>query len=676
MTHIPFHPLRISAIILFILASFNLQAQEVQWATEVKEVSSEMTPFEYAARQALGKPNVLPNAGINPAAWTPKNPNRFSFIKVGFDEPMKIQQVAIAESFNPSAVYEIMAYDENDKEYVLATLEPGPIDDPGRMLNVFVDKTKFKVSAIGIALDGKKVPGYSSIDAIAISSSREPVSVEMNINSEVNPSLEVEKLSEKINSPYPEMKPLVSPDGDVLYFSRRNHPGNIGGEDDKEDIWFARKDPSNGEWMEAENLGEPLNNEGPNFISSLTPDGKNMIVVLGNEYHGRNKDKMKSGISRSRLTSEGWSEPENIDIKNLNNFSEHAHFYMANNQRVMLMSVERPDTKGKMDLYVSFREDDGSWTEPKNLGDDVNTINMETSPFLAADDKTMYFTSDGFSGFGGSDVYVTRRLDDTWTNWSEPQNLGPDINGPEDDEFFTMPPSGDYIYYSRGGVEDDEDIYRISLPDFFRPEPVVTVYGKVFNAKTNKPIEAQIFYETLPEGEDIGFTVSDPRTGEYEITLPGGALYGYLAESDGYIAINQNIDLKNLENYREVKQNLYLVPIETGQVVTLNNIFFDFDKATLRPESYPELDRVVEALKKNPDMNIQISGHTDAIGTKAYNQDLSMRRAKSVQEYLTNKGIDKDRLKLKGYGESKPIASNEKSNGRQLNRRVEFKILD
>ena len=647
----------------------------VHWASKVIEFSSQLSPVEYSASQILHKPNVYPEGGDNPNAWLPKKPDKLEFIKVGFDTPVRVQQIAIAESLNPSAVSEVLLYDENNKEYSVFSLAPSTIDLSRRLLNIFIDRTAYKVHALKLIVDGSKVEGYNSIDAVGISDSKEPIKIELNLPEGLNTDLRSERLSENVNSPYKEIKPLISPQGDLLYFSRQNHPENVGGEEDIEDIWYSEKDEATGEWGIAKNIGAPLNNEGPNFISSITPDGNTAILLLGNKY-GKN-GKMTAGVSVSTRTSEGWEEPMSLEIKNDYNLSPKVGYYLANNRKVLMMSVQRRDTKGDRDLYVSFLNDNGTWSEPKNLGDNVNSASEESSPFLAPDDKTLYFSSKGYSGYGGTDIYVTRRLDDTWENWSEPENLGPGINSSSDDIFFNIDPKGENAYFSRSVSEDDADIFSINMPDLFKPTAVILVKGKVYDRKTQKPISARIFYEKLPGGEEIGTVNSDPVTGEYQILLPSGEKYGYLAESAGYVAINENIDLENSTEYAEVTQNLILVPIEKEVTIRLNNIFFDFDKSSLKPESTPELNRLADLLKENETMKIEISGHTDNIGTIKYNQALSERRAQSVYDFLVQNGIDGSRLKSIGYGKDRPMVSNDdEQDGRELNRRVEFKILE
>ncbi len=662
--------------IFFILgAEAQDSLQNTQWVSTILEASSELTPREYSAEQIIGKPNVTPGTGDSPNAWMPFREDREEYVKVGFETPMKIRQIAIAESFNPSAIYQLYVYDRSDNEFLINTFEPRPIELKSRMLHVFFDLTPYEVAAVKVVLHCDAVPGFNAIDAIAISSSTLPVRQEVQIFEADIVNVNPERLSETVNSVYNELKPLVTPDGKTLLFSRQYHPGNTGGEDDPEDIWFAQWDEDKGEWMEAENMGAPLNTVGPNYISSITPDGNTVIITLGNRY--TRNGKMKAGVSVSTRTSEGWTKPVPFEIINEINTSDKANYFLANNREVLLMSVEGDPSFGSRDLYVSFLLDDGRWSEPLNLGEDINTALEETSPFLAADDKTLYFSSNGYTGYGKHDIFVSRRLDDTWTNWSEPENLGPQINSPEEDAFFNIPPTGEYGYFSRDFTDNNSDIFRFELPKEHQPDAVVRVRGVVYNRKTRRPMQARIFYETLPEGKEIGTIESDPMTGEYQIILPTGSMYGYLAEAEGFVAINANIDLKDTKVYGELNKDLYLVPIETGAVVTLNNIFFDFDKSELKEASFPELKRVIKLMNDNPDMRISVEGHTDDIGTVEYNIGLSHRRADAVVKYLTENGIDPGRLETKGWGKSKPLVSNDDEvGGRALNRRVEFVILE
>lgn len=671
---------------LLLIVSFAISAQGiglaqvVQWGSKVIDFSSELTPVQYAAKQILGKPNVLPAGGQNPNAWTPDKPKRKEFIKIGYDNPIEVQQIAIAESYNPSGLVNVYLYDQRDTEYLVHTFNPMSIPLQGRMLNVFVEKTTYKVAAVKLEFDGGALPDYFSIDAVAISDSHYPIIANISIPELLSKGLIVERLDENVNSDFSELNPLLSPDGKTLYFSRRNHPENMGGVTDKEDIWYSELG-ADGKWTLAKNMGPQFNNENPNFINavSATPDGKSVIILLGNKY--QEKGKMVAGVSVSDNLNGNWSKPKPLNIENDYNFNEKANYFMANTRTALLMSVEREDTQGGRDLYVSFQKNDSLWSEPLNLGDVLNTAGEETAPFLASDNKTLYFSSDGFSGFGGADVYMTKRLDDTWTNWSEPENMGGDINTKLNDLFFNIPSTSEYAYYSREVAIDNADVYRVKLPVFMSPEPIVVVRGKLIDAKTGEPIAAKIIYEQLPEGKQIGIAQSNPETGEYEIHLPGGHLYGVRAEANGHISENQNLDLRNVTKDGQVQvQNMQLEPIEVARIepdatITLNNIFFDFDQSTLRPESFPELNRIVTLMGDRGTLEVEISGHADATGPAEYNMTLSERRAKSVVRYLTEKGIAENRIKVSFFGETKPIESNETKEGRRKNRRVEFKIL-
>ncbi len=663
-------------LLAFIALSISAKGQIVQWASEVKDFSSELTPVQYSAKQVLGKPDALPAGGENPAAWTPERANRKEFIKVAYKTPMQIRQIAIAESYNPSALFKVYVYDENDNEYLVNTFSPRAIPLKGMMRNVFIDETPYKVSAVKLEFDGAAVPEYYSVDAIAITDSDIPIIAEISIPEFINPDITKERLDENVNSEYKEYKPLLSPDGKTLYFSRRNHPENVGGVEDNEDIWYSELD-SAGNWQLAKNMGGELNNAGPNFISSVTPDGKSVLLVLGNQY--LENGKMAAGVSVSSNASGDWSSPIPLDIQNDYNYSEKANFFLANNRKVLLMSVMREDSEGGRDLYVSFMDEDSVWSEPVNIGANVNTAGEESSPFLAPDDVSLYFSSNGYSGFGGSDIFVTKRLDDTWTNWSEPENLGPTINSQYEDLFFNIPGNSDFAYYSQGVSEDDLDIFRVALPVFKRPDPVIAVKGKLLDSKTKAPIGAKIIYERLPDGKEIGITESNKETGAYEILLPAGQLYGIRAEADGFVAENINIDLRDYKEDGEHvmdHKDLFLVPIEKEATVVLNNVFFDFDKAVVKEESFPELNRVVKLLGDKNKLQIEIAGHTDSTGPEQYNVDLSKRRAKAVEQYLLDKGIAANRLSVKYFGETAPVASNDTRDGRRKNRRVEFKILD
>ena len=634
---------RLLPLLCLVIISSASHAQVVQWATKVIEFSSELTPVQYAAEQALGKPNVLPATGQNPSAWTPDKPKRAEFIKLGYANPISIQQIAIAESYNPGSLFKVYTYDEAGKEYLVHTFNPMSIPLKGRMLNVFVEKTAYKVAAVKLEFDGKALPDYFSLDAVAISDSNYPIIANIDLPDLLSKGIVVEQLDKTVNSEFSELNPLLSPDGKTLYFSRRNHPENIGGVNDKEDIWYSEMGPD-GKWMLAKNMGPQFNNEFPNFVnavSSATPDGKSALLVLGNKY--LDKGKMLAGVSISSNVGGTWTNPKPINIEDDYNYNEKANYFLANTRKTMIMSVEREDSKGGRDLYASFAKNDTVWSKPLNLGPIINSVGEESAPFLASDDRTLYFSSNGFSGYGGNDVYVSKRLDDTWTNWTEPENMGPDINSKLDDLFFNIPSTSEYAYYSKGITEDNTDIFRVKLPMFLSPEPIVIVKGKLIDAKTGQPIGARIIYEDLTTGKEVGIAHTNPETGEYEIHLPGGKNYGFRAEAEGHLSENQNLDLKDfkkdgvLANKDIMLAPIGLATVEPDATIVLNNIFFDFNKAVLKSESFPELNRIVDLMNEKSTMQVELAGHADATGPENYNLVLSEQRAKAVGKYIAGK---------------------------------------
>lgn len=649
--------------------------QEVQWAFNVLDFSSQKESKAFAAKQALGKHNVLPGHGENINAWETKGSKAEEYIKVGFLSPIIPKKVYIAESFNPGYISKVFVYDASGKEFEIASYDPKPTPEPSRLLHINTSSLDFVVFAVKVVFKPTKGTAIG-IDAIGISESDKIYEIKLNHADVIKSNMIVKKLDRNVNSKYPEHGPLLSPDGKTLYFSRSFDPKNVGGAEDYEDIWFSDWDDANIKWAEAKNIGMPLNNKEPNYINSISPDGNTLL--LGNAYSDSGSTEA-GGASISYRTATGWTVPKQIVIEGENNINDRSNYYLANSQKTLLLSIEqKKDSYGDRDLYVSFWRADSTWTKPLNLGMTINTLGTEAAPFLAADDRTLYFSSTGHQGYGGSDIYVSRRLDDSWTKWSEPENLGPIVNTANNESYFTMTGSGNRVFYtSLGDTVGDVDIYTLALPEIVKPLPVVLVKGRVLDSKTNEPLPGvRIHFEDLATGKEMGIAKSSPDNSTFEIMLPSGADYGFLAEKKGYMSVNANMDLHNLQEYEEIQKDLYLTPIETGQSVILNNVFFAYKKTNLRFESHLELDRLIKMLKSNPTMTVEVSGHTDNIGSASYNDFLSFQRAKAVSNYLlTNSGLSAERISVKYYGEGKPVADNSTPEGRQLNRRVEFTIL-
>lgn len=509
-----------------------------------------------------------------------------------------------------------------------------------------------------------------------------------------------ENLGKAINSEYNELAPVISPDGNTLYFSRISHPNNGNGTKGSQDIWYSEF--RNGNWLTARRLQSPLNRETYNSLYSISPDG-NTILIKGAYAKGRYETR---GFSISKREARGWSAPEKLEIPGYEKLSK-GQFdcgYLSADGKVLILSFsEKKDSKVD-DLYVSFKQKNGSWSKPESLGPEINTKEFtETTPFLAADGVTLYFSSDRPGGMGSNDIYYSKRIGKGWKRWSKPANLGPQINTDGYDAYYSISALGDFAYFTsfKNAEGKGGDIVRLKLrPDppkpgetpveidssiiALTPDPVVMVSGKVIDSKTGKPVSGEIIYIDLADGEEVGTATTNPATGEYKIVLPYGKKYSMYAKADNFLAEGENLDLTGADTslaggnnvFKEITgKSLKMVPIEEGQMVRLNNIFFETGKSSLNSESSPELDRLVMTMNFNQNMEVEIGGHTDDVGSDASNLKLSQDRADSVREYLIGKGIEPDRIIGKGYGESKPIATNSTPEGQQANRRVEFKIL-
>ena len=428
-------------------------------------------------------------------------------------------------------------------------------------------------------------------------------------------------------------------------------------------------------WDIAKRLPNSLNRIQYNSILSVSPDG-NVLFLKGAFEHG---DLVAKGYSLSYREKDGWTVPEKLDIAFYDemDMGEFSGACLSNDGQTVIMYFSESVSSNVCDIYFSQLRKSGSWTKPKSLGKIINGKKTdEVSPFLASDGRTLYFSSNREGGEGSYDIYMSRRLDKSWKKWSDPKNMGPSINTPGWEAYYSIDAEGKYAYMvSTQNSLGKEDIVRIPLGEAEQPDPVLLVSGKVVDSKTGKGIAAEISYQELGQEEIAGTARTNPEDGTYKIVLPYGKHYSFSAHVDGYFPISENIDLSKIDRYKEIDKELKLVPIEVGHTVRLNNIFFDFGKADLRPESFAELNKVAELMTENSKMEIEISGHTDNVGSDEVNLELSDDRAHAVRNYLVSKKVNASRISAKGYGKNKPIASNETEEGQQQNRRVEFTIL-
>ena len=468
--------------------------------------------------------------------------------------------------------------------------------------------------------------------------------------------------SVSINSALEEYSPVLTLDEETLYFCRR------GGRSTKENIFVSYKTPKG--WSVPNpvyGLNQKKQNEAPLAISA---DGTTILIF-------------EEGVVKvSEKKARGWSSPEVFFPTELQSEWQGGTTLSAD-KKVVIFAARRPDRIGlpkekNIDLYISFRSDSGEWSFPKNLGTTINTGFEERSPFLHPDMRTLYFSSAGRGGLGGLDVYKTTRMGDGWTEWSEPVNLGKDINTTEKDWGYRVSTKGEYAYYSAEVETRQEELYQVELPQRVRPGEVSTIKGELLDLE-GKPIAGgELIIEDLENREAIAAINPDPATGKYFVPLPRGKLYSYTFLSDGFYPVSGHIDLRSIDEARHQLIDIEVPRIselaEKGIAITLNNLFFEHDQAKIRSASFQELDRLADFLIEHT-APVEISGHTDNVGSREYNLDLSQRRAQAVASYLVKRDVPKDKISAKAFGFSKPVASNETEEGRAQNRRVEIRFL-
>ncbi len=484
----------------------------------------------------------------------------------------------------------------------------------------------------------------------------------------------IDNVGSAINTTFPEYGPVISADESVLFFTSRRNT-TTGGRMDLslnvyyEDIYVINKEENS--WKNAENIGKPVNTEKHDATISLSPDGQMLYIY---------KDDMGDGnIYMCKLNGQQWSEPKKMP-EPINSKYHESSISVSYDGRTAYFVSSRPDGSfGKRDIWICHKGKDNKWGEAQNIGNSINTEYNEEGVFIHPDGKTLYFSSQGHKTMGGYDIFKSVYNADT-KSWSEPENLGYPINTPDDDLFFVMSASGRHAYYASAmaGGYGDKDIYMITFPEPPTEEgPQLTLLkGIVFDEKTSKPLFANIEITDNEKNEVVAEFESNSNSGKYLVSLPSGKNYGIAVNAQGYLFHSENLNIPLSTGYREVEKNIKLKKIEVGGSIVLNNIFFDYDKAILRSESTAELNRLIQMLNEMPTLRIEISGHTDNKGSSAYNNSLSEKRAKAVVDYLVEHGIKADRLQFKGLGFSNPIASNDTEEGRQLNRRTEFKVLD
>lgn len=460
-----------------------------------------------------------------------------------------------------------------------------------------------------------------------------------------------------VNSRVDEYLPRLSLDGEELYVVRRAATVEDAAAAD-EDIWHAPR--SSVGWLPARRAPAPLNNAQNNFVIAARGD----TLLLGNVY--RADGGMESGLSMSVRGPTGWSAPEPLAIDTGGRSGRWSSYSLSADGTVLLSHAERRDGVGGTDLYISFRETQG-WSEPTNLRT-LNTAGDEITPYLSEDNSTIYFSSDGRGG-RDQDVYLARRLDDGWTAWTEPEPLRAPVNSAGFDAFFVPANERDEAYLASMTEDGGLDVFRIARLIDVVPPDVARLTGRVVDARTRQPIDAVVTLQRVDTAGMPGQRL-DAAGGEFSAALPLGGVYLARATAPEYLTEE---DTLRIASRASVRRDFALRQVIEGLTLRLD-VHFDTNRSEIRDESFPALDRAVRMLVEHPSLRLEVGGHTDAVGSERANERLSQARASAVLDYLVAAGVEADRITARGYGESRPVASNDSEEGRALNRRVEVRL--
>jgi len=512
----------------------------------------------------------------------------------------------------------------------------------------------------------------------------------------------IDNLGENINTKYNEYAAVISADESVLVFTARR-PNSTGGNIDPmlnenfEDIYISEK-KADGSWSLSMNMGDPVNTKDHDANSGLSADGQRFLIYMGKKGFG--------DLFECILEGNVWGKPESLG-KNINtkDYHEPSACYSPDGNSLYFVT-DKPGGFGDHDIYISHKDEKGKWGVAENLGAAINTKYDEDGVYMHPDGKTLYFSSQGHSSMGGFDIFKSV-YDEELNAWGTPVNIGYPVNTPEDDAFFVISASGRHGYYTSASPDGLglRDLYVVTFLGEEKPmvlnnednlmasiaapikdivvAPLVVVKeaqltilkGVISDYLTKDFLGAEIEIVDNEANKVIATFKSNSKTGKFLVSLPAGKNYGIAVKKENYLFHSENFDIPKTSAFQTVEKNIELKNLAVGNKIILKNIFFDLDKATLRPESTAELNRLIKLMNDVPTLKIELGGHTDSQGSEPYNQSLSERRAKAVVDYVTKAGISGSRLVSAGYGEVEPIATNETKEGRQLNRRTEFKIL-
>lgn len=487
------------------------------------------------------------------------------------------------------------------------------------------------------------------------------IDCEFAINQNVQHEFIIQKLPDKINTSDNEYFPKLTADQRKIIFTRKtNNLENFYESEFRDITWTLAKKLQGA-------VNSDLFNEGAHCIS---PDGKYLFFTGCNRPEGMGS----CDIYVSKLENGIWGIPHNLG-PTINTKGWESQPAISADGKTLYFVSNRNGGFGGYDIWKTELQNDATWSQPINLGNVINTEYNETSPFIHPDNQTLYFTSNGHPGFGNQDLYLSRK--DSLKNWSKPINLGSPINNNLDQNSIQITTDGHFGFYSTQDSTKQLDIYKFDLPSSLKPNAVAYIVGKIIDKESKEALSANITLTNSDTNLEIYNDNSDDLNGQFLITLPLESTYTLHIQKEGYLFYSEQYELKNTElQNKEITKEILLQPIRKGGLIQLNNIYFDINKYTLLPESFIELNILVNFLKINPQLNIEIIGHTDNTGKVENNKLLSENRAISVKNYIVKHGISMSRISTIGLGNKMPITDNITEEGRKMNRRTEIKILN
>ncbi len=482
---------------------------------------------------------------------------------------------------------------------------------------------------------------------------------------------EPERLPEPLNTFRFQYFPALTADSRFLLFTGR--PTSASGED----LFVSRQNPD-GTMGAPASISPAINtsyNEGAGAISG---DGKTLVFASCD----RPNSVGNCDLYISRRTGNNWSKPENLG-RNVNSTEWDSQPTLSADGRTLYFTSTRRGGQGQEDIYVTTLDEQNNWTPARNLGTPVNTSGKDMAPFIHASGSTLYYVTDGLVGMGGLDVYRCELAADG--KWEAPRNLGYPLNTFENEASLFISSDNRRGFCSRSraavpGVKQERDrpveLFGFEVPKVVQARETSTyTQGRVFDAVTKKPIAADVQLYDLNTNELVQYVGSDAETGEYTVVLNEGRQYAMYAAANKYLMRSLSFDYSSRRSFDPLTLDLYLDPVRAGRSIVLNNLFFDVNQYALQPKSRTELNRLVTFMKQYPEIQVEVSGHTDDVGSDDDNMVLSQNRAKSVYTYLVGQGLPATRLRYKGYGESRPLIANDSEEHRQQNRRIELRIL-